>query len=142
MEITASHTLMKKLTGRKHLSKKFGGNVQQMVSPPDLRKLENYPAIKPFPKFVCLNPNMNPYAPQLPGALGLMFRSGEDDDTAFFEESSRSPDTTYAKTFVRFDSNLWLYIADCVFIRSTKLSTAEYGKLPKRVRHSMSSVSD
>lgn len=142
MRLPAGHELtMRTIKRKEQLIKEFGGNAYRTVSSPNngkrKEKVQQYPGLE-FPKdakLVCLQPDINPYVPQVPGALGLMFRCGSDEDIEFFANSSRTPQTTFGKTFV-YDESLrafWLYVGDYVFISSSKLSTVEYACLSPRV---------
>ena len=68
--------LLSATTTRKELATNFGGSPFTLLQ----RISADRTARHGYKQFLCPMLEMNPHAPQVPGAHGLMFRSGDDDD--------------------------------------------------------------
>ncbi|KAH8115783.1 hypothetical protein DFH11DRAFT_1304953 [Phellopilus nigrolimitatus] len=129
--VTAPPRLTEYVSTRKHISNTFGGNQYNFISRPDASKAEEHG----YTHFLFPNLNMNPHAPQFPGAHGLLFRSGMDDEMFAQEEGKNALGKGEPhKVIVCLGTKHYIYVGDYEFERPEPLSIAQWEALPENVR--------
>lgn len=122
--------LLSATTTRKELTAQFGGSsytLLQKIAP-------ERTAVHGYKRFLCPMLEMNPHAPQVPGAHGLMFRSGDDDDVFGGEGGGGKVGSRKEIVLVGIGGGKWLYMGEYELQKSDSLSTQEYLTVPLKVR--------
>ncbi|KAK0492801.1 hypothetical protein EDD18DRAFT_1079208 [Armillaria luteobubalina] len=103
---------------RRFMSQFWGGNTQETFPTIAQKFLD----IHHMDDFMYLNLNMNPHAPQMPGAPGLFFSSLSDEGDA---EWSRSG---IHRVFSWIDSGKWQYMGQYTMERAAPLTMEEWSR--------------
>ena len=121
--------LISTTTTRKELTAKFGGSsysLLQKISP-------ERTAVHGYKRFLCPTLEMNPHAPQVPSAHGLMFRSGDDDDVFGGDGGGGKVGSQKEIILVGIGEGKWLYVGDYELQKSDSLSRDQYLSIPLKV---------
>ncbi|KLO17482.1 hypothetical protein SCHPADRAFT_994313 [Schizopora paradoxa] len=124
-------SLLSTTTTRKELTAQFGGSsytLLQKIAP-------ERTAVHGYKRFLCPMLEMNPHSPQVPGAHGLMFRSGDDDDVFGGEGGGGKVGSQKELILVGIGEGKWLYMGDYELQKSDSLSKEEYVSVPLKVRN-------
>lgn len=122
--------LTEKTVSRTDLSAKFGGNPRTLVHrPKDSRVLEHG-----YTHFLCPMLSLDPHAPQVPGAHGLLLRSGSGDSDDLFKKNRAQRH----KVIVGLAPKDWQYMGEYEMRKSEPLSGAEWWEAPRAVSISYS----
>ncbi|KAK0448108.1 hypothetical protein EV421DRAFT_1706184 [Armillaria borealis] len=103
---------------RRFMSQFWGGNTQETF--PNIA--QKFLDVHHTNDFMYLNLNMNPHAPQMPGAPGLFFSSRSNVGSAEWYRSGTQ------RVFSRIDSKKWQYMGQYEMERAAPLTVEEWGR--------------
>ncbi|KAK0191630.1 hypothetical protein F5146DRAFT_929778 [Armillaria mellea] len=123
-EVPLEHDIRDVVVDRLFMSKVYGGNSQETFP----RVAKKFLDMHHMDDFMYLNLNMNPHAPQVPGAPGLFFDA--DDMVEPVDESLSKT----KRVFSRIDSAQWEYMGQYTMSPVASLTMEEWNDQRNTVR--------